>query len=238
MAIRHYLAMTPSEVRANPHLPPNIAWLGCHFSPYCTHASNLPKRLPPGSAIILDDVTPIAGHDPERIAAQLTACVQALKADAVLLDLQRPGCEETAALAAVLTQRMPCPVGVSSLYARELSCPVLLPPAPCHISLEDHLAPWQGREIWLETALEAQTIRLTEAGAAVRPLPRDACPEDGFPEEALLCHYRAELEPDAAVFTLWRTPEDLVRLLSRAEELGVTRCFGLYQELGSALAEG
>ena len=71
MAIRLYLAMTAAEIRENTGLPPKIAWMACHFSPYCTGLSNLPRILAAGSVLMLDDVTPIFHHDPQQIAAQL-----------------------------------------------------------------------------------------------------------------------------------------------------------------------
>ncbi len=237
MAIRHYLAMTPGEIRANPHLPSQIAWMACHFSPYSLRASNLPRSLPAGAVVILDDVTPICGHDPGYISEQLSSCVRKLGCSGVLLDFQRAGYPEAAALAKALAAALPCPVGVSSLYAEGLDCPVFLPPVPHHISLGEHLRPWQGREVWLDTALDAQTICLTEAGAAFAPMGRDRCPEDGFFAEDLLCHYRAEPEQERAVFTLWRTEEDLQKLLAQAGALGVTRGFSLFQELRRELLE-
>lgn len=71
MAIRPFLAMTAAEIRGTETLPSKTAWMACHFSPYSTGLSNLPKDLPPGSMVILDDITPIHGHDAEAIAAQL-----------------------------------------------------------------------------------------------------------------------------------------------------------------------
>ena len=73
MAIRPFLAMTAAEIRGTETLPPKTAWMACHFSPYSTGLSNLPKALPPGSMVILDDITPIHGHDSETIAALLEA---------------------------------------------------------------------------------------------------------------------------------------------------------------------
>ena len=52
---------------------------GLSFFPYSTGLSNLPKALPPGSMVILDDITPIHGHDAEAIAAQLRPLVEALR---------------------------------------------------------------------------------------------------------------------------------------------------------------
>ena len=54
MAIRPFLAMTAAEIRGTETLPPKTAWMACHFSPYSTGLSNLPKALPPGSMICYD----------------------------------------------------------------------------------------------------------------------------------------------------------------------------------------
>lgn len=230
MALPLYLAMTAAEFRTATSLPPKIAWMACHFSSYGTGLSNLPERLPPGSMLIVNDRTPICAHDPQIIAWQLSEAVKALKASCVLLDFQRPDCAETAALVRVLTSGLPCPVGVSELYVGELACPVFLPPVPTDTQISDHLLPWQGREIWLEAALCGQVITVTEDGASAAPLPYGAVPESGHREEALHCHYKAETS-DSAVFTLWRTRDDLNALLQAAQQYHVTQCIGLYQEL-------
>lgn len=231
MAIRPFLAMTAAEIRGTETLPPKTAWMACHFSPYSTGLSNLPKALPPGSMVILDDITPIHGHDSETIAAQLRPRLDALKCSGVLLDFQRPGYEEAELLAGRLSEALPCPVGVSALYGRELTCPVFLPPAPLDVCLANYLAPWQGREIWLELALDGETITLTPAGATTAPLPPAAQLLGGHRDERLHCHYQIHTDADSARFTLFRTPEDLDELLIEGESLGVTRAVGLYQEL-------
>ena len=232
MAIRPFLAMTPAEIRAAKVLPDKIAWMACHFSPYSTGLSNLPRALPPGSMVILDDITPIHGHDPQAIAAQLLQRLDTMKCSAVLLDFQRPDFGESADLAGYLTQALPCPVGVSAVYAQTLDGPVFLPPVPLDVGLADYISPWQGREIWLEAALDSQAITLTAQGASAAPIaPGHAFPE-GFSDETLHCRYSAAVSQDCARFTLWRTPEDLTALLTEAESLGVTTAVGLYQELG------
>lgn len=233
MAIRRYLAMTAAEIRANSDFPPNIAWMACHFSPYCTGLSNLPKALPPDSLLILDDITPIHGHDPERIALQLSMCAEKLGCRGVLLDFQRPGYEEAAALVTYLTKHLPCPLSVSDLYAGETDCPVFVSAAAPSMPLAEHLSPWQGREIWLELARCAQTITLTETGSVCAPLPCGETFDAGFAEENLHCHYRIDTAEDAVTFTLWRSAQDLDALLEEAESTGVTTAVGLYQELGS-----
>ena len=232
MAIRQYLAMTGAEIENSDTLPPKIGWMACHFSPYGTGVSHLPRNLPPDSLLIFDDINPVHGHDPQTIAGQLARCVERLECGAVLLDFQRPGYAEAADVARVLVQSLPCPVGVAEPYARDLDCPVFPPPAPLNVPVEDWLAPWQGREIWLELALDAQTICLTAQGASVSALAHAPQNTDGFREARLCCRYRLELSDSRALFTLWRTREDLDALLDRSEALGVTRAVGLYQELG------
>ena len=231
MAIRPFLAMTAAEIRGTETLPPKTAWMACHFSPYSTGLSNLPKELPPGSMVILDDITPIHGHDAETIAAQLRPRLDTLKCSGVLLDFQRPGYEEAGLLAERLVEALPCPVVVSALYGQTLSCPVFLPPVPPDVSLADYLTPWQGREIWLELALDGKIITLTPAGATTSPLPPTAQLTGGHRDERLHCHYQIHTDADSARFTLFRTPEDLDALLTEGETLGVTRAVGLYQEL-------
>ena len=232
IAINGYLDMTAAEIEHSTPLPPNVAWMACHFSPYTRGLSNRPKELPPGAMLILNDITPIHGHDPEEVAAQLGARAEALECGGVLLDFQRPGSEETAALVQHLPAALPCPVAVSEPYAADLDCPVFLPPVPHHVPLQEYLAPWQGREIWLEMALDSEVITLTPEGAAIAPLPPEEQFDGGHWEETLHCHYHIQIEEEQARFTLFRSREDLDALLEEAESLGVTTAVGLYQELG------
>ena len=225
-----FLAMTAAEIRANPDFSSPLGWMACHFSPYGTGLSNLPDALPEGSLLILNDRTPWLGHDPEHIAAQLEACLAALSCRGLLLDFQRPGVPEVAKLSDLLFRRLGFPVGVSEPYAAELDCPVFLPPVPPHRTVEDYLAPWQGREIWLELALDAEEILVTPEGTSILPLPFSES-EEGHREENLHCRYTLQLSEDSARFTLRRTREDLDALLEEAEKYGVTTSVGLWQEL-------
>ena len=231
MAIQPFLAMTAGEFPESPPFPPKIAWMACHFSPYTTGLSNLPKALPPGSLLILNDRTPICGHDPRSVEFQLRDCLELWECEAVLLDFQRDGIGETEALAKHLAQALPCPVVVSDFYASGLDCPVFLPPLPHHMALADYLAPWQGRQIWLEAAMDAEIITVTEDGAEI--LPCGGSFSGGHRELQLHCHYKTEVSDTSAVFTLWRTREDLEELLAEAESLGVCNAVGLYQQLHS-----
>ena len=228
MALPLYLAQTAAEMAGNP-LPRNTAFLSCRFSPGGQGLSNFPEELPPCSILILDDSTPMDGHDPQVITEQLSREISRLSCEAFLLDFQRPGNTGQLELAKILTQSLTCPVAVSELYAGECSCPVFLPPLPPDKALSKHLAPWAGREIWLEAAPDGITLTLTESGCSVEALYD--FPEDGLSEDTLHCHYTVETIADSAVFRLWRTRSDLVTLLAEAEALGVTKAIGLWQEL-------
>jgi hypothetical protein len=74
-----------------------MAWMACHFSPYGTGLSNLPPNLPANAMVILNDRTPIHGHDSKEILCQLNN----LTPHCLLLDFQRQAVEETAAPAAL-----------------------------------------------------------------------------------------------------------------------------------------
>lgn len=236
MAMIPFLAMTPAEMQNSPALPSKIAWMSCHFSPCSRGLSNLPGFLPPGSLLILDDQTPICGHDPEQIASQLIQARNSLDISAVLLDFQRPGSEETAELVSYLSAALPCPCSVSEHYAEDSTYPVFLSPAPPSVSLADHLAPWKHREIWLDLGSWEEVLTLTEEGCTTTPLPPRESPREGFGEESLHCHYQVSVTEASAEFTLWRTPEDLSRILEEAEVLGVHSVVGLYQELHPCFA--
>jgi len=229
MALPLYLAQSPSETAGNP-LPDNLAYLACHFSPGGTGLCSLPESLPAGAVVILDDSTPMNGHDPVRILDQFSDLLVRYSCESFLLDFQRPDVPGQQDLAGLLCTSLPCPVAVSEGYARALSCPVFLSPLPPDRPLRTHLAPWQGREIWLDAALEGIQLTLTEEGCTAEPLWD--FPEDGFMNEELHCHYLSQTHADAAIFHLWRTRQDLDALLTEAEILGVSRAVGLWQELG------
>ena len=230
MEIGPYLAMTASEFAGAEQLPPKTAWMACQFSPYSTSLTNLPPALPPGSLLMLTDRQPPADHDPARAAAQLRQAVERFDCAGVLLDFQRPVNDETMAMAEYLVTSLPCPVGVSEHYAAGLACPVFLSPCPHHTPLAEHLAPWAGRAVWLDLAVDAETITLTNEGCSILPLPLGEIPTGGFGDERLHCHYRTETGERFARFTLWRTREDLEGLAREAEDLGVKALVGLWSE--------
>lgn len=238
MAIATFLAMTAAEMALAEIFPHQSAWMACHFSPYGTGLTNLPESLPPDSLLILNDRTPIHGHDPQLIADQLSHCLEQLGCRGLLLDFQRPDCEETQTLVKILLSALPCPVGVTEFYVQDdIPHPVFLPPVPPSSTLESYLSPWIGRELWLELALDGACITLTEEGSHMVSLPDPDCSISGFQDETLHCHYSIQTADDLARFTLWRTPEDLKKLITAAESLGITACVGLYQEFKNSRAE-
>lgn len=225
MAIDVYLGLTAGEFRKVSPLPRKTAWMACHFSSNSWGLSNCPRELPEGSLMILDDSSPIQGHDPEQILEELAALAERHRCAAVLLDFQRPGAGE---MVSVLSKGLPCPVAVSALYGMMTLGPVLLPPVPPFRLLEEHIRDWPGRELWLELSPEGSEVRLEERGSREEPWwPEGPLP---FRHSRLCCHYRTELRPGAAVFRGCRTAEDLEELLGDAERLGVTAALGLWQE--------
>lgn len=231
MDLEQFLAMTGAEFAGCEKKPAKIAWMACHFSPYGTGLSNRPATLPPGSMLIVNDRIPICGHDPARIAAELETMVSEMNCSCVLLDFQRPNEPETAAVVQTVLTQIPCPVGVSHLYAAELTCPVFLPPPPLLTPLAEHLAPWDGRELWLEAALDTTLITVTETGSTLIPQPYAPPEQPCHHDDDLHCTYRMTLSPNAATFRLTRTRSDLHDLLTQAAQLHVTRSVGLYQQL-------
>jgi len=228
MEIATYLAMTAEEFAAAPSAPEKAAWMACHFSPYSASLLNLPPHLPPNSLLILNDSTPPDRQDAKMIAHILQETLQKHSCSGLLLDFQRPGCPETEKMAEELV-KLDCPVCVSECYAKDLECPVFLPPLPLTVPLSDYIQPWNGREIWLDTELSCQEITVAENGSTFRAVSADAeCP---LADKALHCHYRILIKDDRIIFTLKRTREDLKDLLSEAAALGITTTVGLYQEL-------
>ena len=231
MAIEPILAMTAAEIRNQDAVPSRIAWMACHFSPYGSGLSNLPTVLPAGSLLVVDDSTPLHSHDKALILEQLAECTQTLDAAAVLLDFQRPDNPETAVLVNYLSDALPCPLAVSDCYAHYGDAPVFLAPVPLSTPLSAYLAPWKGRNIWLDLSCAGEILYLTENGCRSSALDSRERPENGFSDRNLHCHYQITESENSLRFNLWRTAEDLYTLLEEAEALGVTVAVGLYQEL-------
>lgn len=232
-AMRCDLAMCAGEFMRTQGKVHGGAWMACHFSPYGDALTNLPRTLPAGTLLILDDSTPMCGHDATRIAEVLASIVDAHKCGGVLLDFERQPTQETRALVMLLADALSCPVGVPPSYTVG-GCAVFLPPVPPDVPLERHLAPWREREIWLELAPSALTLTLTPQGCT-RQAGAPQIQPNWHSHTRLCCHYAIQKDKDAVRFFLSRTGDDLRALLTQAEAFGVTRAVGLYQELGGIL---
>ena len=232
MGISRYLAMTAAEMEAF-SVPDGwvAAYMACHFSPYNTGLSNIPQELPPGSMLILNDRTPISGHDPQRIVGQLSDALEQLAFDSLLLDFERAGCEDILPLCQVLVEQLPCPVGISSQYAQALECPVFLPPPPLDQPLAEYILPWQDRELWLDTAPGAGQFIITEDGSAFVQLPFSQASEKNHTDASLHCRYWTEISENEVRFHIWRDLPQIELLIDHAQSLSITKCIGLYQEL-------
>lgn len=238
MACPCYLAMTSAQMLHADCLPTYAAYMSCHFSSSGPGLGNLPDDLPGGAIVILDDSIPLGDQQPEYILRQLDALLSCHPDSKLLLDFQRPVTQSASHLVSQIAAGFPGRVAVSSLYGKALSCPVLLPPIPPDCRPEDYLAPWKGREIWLEAAPEALELVVAKNGCRrfSFPLPTPL-PAGLHYDQTLFCHYHAEVFPSQVRFTLYRTPEDLLQLLKKADSLGVTQAVGLYQELSSCLCK-
>lgn len=231
MGIPLYLAMTALEFQNCGIIPEHMAWMGCHFSSYGTGLCNMPISLPPKSMIILNDRTPIYGHDPQLITEQLQELKEKLDPVCFLLDFQRPDSNEISILARTLVEKLPCPVGVSELYALDLPCPVFLAPPKPNVLLTEYFSPWKGREIWLEAALDTMDITVTEQGCTQSLTDTKQENDTEFICNDLHCHYKIQISDASVRFHLSRHKGDLQSLLSKAESLGITTAVGLYQQL-------
>ena len=229
MAIPFYLAMTPHQFQNTPRLPRPAAWMGCRFSGGHPGLSDLPEALPPGSLLMLNDSRPMDGHDHGLILEQLSHTAEAFLCDGIVLDFQRPWNGQTAALVRFLSSRLPSPMAVSEIYAKDTDQTIFLSPTPPDVSLAGHLAPWKGRDIWLDLAPAHRTVILTESGAQYGPWDEDGHSQGYFRDNLLHTHYRIETG-DCLRFPMFRTTDDLLAMLAEAEGHRVTKAVGLYQE--------
>lgn len=232
MALPIYLAMTPWEMEHR-KVPARCGWMACHFSPYGQGLSNLPQSLPADSLVIVNDRIPPWGHDPKLMAQQLQGIIGSLSPRGVLLDFQRPYEDETAKIAAALSA-LPCPVAVTEAYAKECDCGVFLPPVPLNKPLQQHLSPWQGRDIWLELDDPGLSLTVTRDGCTASAEPV-ILTEPILADNRLHCHYSIQLQKEQIVFLLRRQEDDFAAFLEEAEQAGVTLAAGLYQELSPVL---
>ena len=212
MAIPLFLAAHPDEPAV---LPEHYAWLAWDLS------EELPASLPRESMVVVTD----------RVIPRFQNITRLTQCASVLLDFQHPDSPQTRRVAEAIVRSCPV-VGVSEPYAAKLDCPVFVSPVPPDRPLENHLAPWHGREIWLDLSPSPTRITVTAEGSRREILSSPPTPNHVHKDNGLFCHYGMEIRDERIVFELWRTREDMENLLSAAKTFGVTRAVGLYQELG------
>ena len=235
MANGCYLAMTAAEFQNCSSIPAHPAWMSCHFSPDGPGLTDLPDELPEGAILILDDSIPCHGHSADTVSSVLSQLAARSNCSGLILDFQRSGSNDAAAIAAALAHTLPCTAAVTPEYAKGLPCPVFLPPAPLHMPLVKYLQPWRNREIWLEAALCKETASVGRDKTVFTVDNSFSVPDKGFIHERLCCKYVTEIQEDRILFRLFDTEETLMRKLELAQALGVHRAVGLYQELGAFL---
>lgn len=202
-------------------MPQNSAW----FYDKMQETSGIPPNLPPNSIIVLHDQEYTA-YDPDKVAS----FVSQYDCSGVLLDLQKINSHSSNLLIEALDQ-LHVPFCVSASYAQNDARAVFIPPVPLTIPLAQYIAPWRGRTIWLELALDGQLVTVTPDSSTERYLPAVKYPSEGRHDQHLHCHYEIKLTEQAAIFTLWRTKEDIDELLIEADQLGISLAIGLWQEL-------
>ena len=218
MVCKSYVAVTPKEIQNASGQA--LAWMSCRFDPKGKGLTNLPEQLPKGSLILVDDLHPICGHEPNLVTRQLKQLCQRLQPCGIVLDLQRP--KSTAACNMVRAIAQIKNVAVSEEYARELDCPVFLT-APMGKKLPGLLTPWKGQEIWLDVPM-GQGIMHQGRFTAQQGTALCTWQWDRF----LCCGYAKAGEN---AYTLCRNKAMLPRLLEEAARLGVTKVLVLYSEL-------
>ena len=231
MALPLYLAMTREEFESHP-LPPRPAYMACHFSAYGRGLQDIPAHLPQGGMLILNDRIPPWKQDPEQVVRELAQAAEQLECSAVLMDFQQPENPLIQAVVHRVYQVLSIPCAVTESYAEEASCGVLISAPLPNQPLAAKITHWEGRELWLEAVTETLCYTITTDACHIHQ-PEEEDPVFHHRDEALCCSYRMELQQDQAVFTLGRTREDLQKLLAQAEELGIQKAIGLYQQLGS-----
>ena len=230
MPIPIYLAMTASELVSCSKPPQYTAWMAGHLWAESAQPAAIPPNLPPASLLVMDDRESYNDYNAAQIANKLADLFIQAQCSAILLDFQRYNMPQQQSLVAEIEKR-DLPFAVSAGYASGRSCTVFAPPLPFTTTLDAYLKQWQGRKVWLELALDATVITVTPEGSVQKYLPvfQPCCP--GQNDRKLHCHYSIQFSEDTAVFTLWRTKEDIEAIAKQAEHLGVSLSVGLWHEL-------
>ena len=227
MAITAILAMTAEEQRTASSTPQRFAILGCHFSSTKQGLTGVPDTLSNGCGLVIDDRFIPEHIDIQSVLQQL----RTLSPPYIILDFQRPLAECMLDLAKEL-MALSCPIAMPPIYGNNLDCPIFLPPIPPHIPPHEYLSPWKNREVWLELALDATEITITEQGSLFRSFHHAEAAENTHTDSMLHCHYKISQNRHSLKFYCYRTKEDIGSLLRSPLPENVTCTIGLFQELG------
>lgn len=218
MVCKGYLAVTEKELQK--HATQSVAWMACRFDRRGQGLGNLPHQLPKGSLILVDDLQPITNHSPQQVVRQLTELCSRHHPAGLVLDLQRTPTPKARQMVNTVS-KMHLPVAVTPEYARELSCPVFLP-APMHIKLQQTLAPWKEREIWLDFPMGHITV--------IRGKPEKPREYNGAYEwDRFLCCGYAKTGNET--YALCRNKTMLPKILQEVGKLDIPKALFLCTEL-------
>ena len=220
MAIPVYLAMTPEEIQSVHKIPQNVAYW---------HSLDFPAQPSRDSLLVFTDEEEFRPSNAGIIAEDLVASAKSLHCRGILLDFQHENRHENSALVTELEARR-YPFAASALYAENRNCAVFLPPVPLTATLADYIRPWQGREIWLELAMDGLRIAVTAQDSQEYYLSHASSLNKAHIDWKMHCHYSIETREDTAVFTLWRTKQDIEAMISEVSALPVRLAVGLWQE--------
>ena len=226
-----YLAITAQEFTHFEDFPSTLCYMACHFSPSGAGLSNLPLSMPPESILCIDDSTPIADHDTKTVADQICTLVERYQPCGIVLDFQRPDNPRALDMIMSIIRCTNCPVAVSHIYAAEFECPVLLPPLPFRLTVEEYLEPWTNREIWLELGNDMEKTIITEDAFGAERIYNVPVSRPILEDPILLCHYSINVKQDHIALYFHRTKEDLEQIQRKASALGVNKFLGLWQQL-------
>lgn len=219
-----YLAMTAQELTlfSNPALS---AYMACHFSPYDPGLTNLPESITADSMVILNDRIPFLHHDCRLIASQLAS----LPCESLLLDLQNTEPEQAKELITSVLSVVSVPVAVSEQYAVDCPCAVFLSTVDADRDPLASLNAWSGRDIWLDMSPGCVCYRIDSHGS--RRTREKIFPDSPIHADPNLpCHYGITLTEAEAIFYIYRTWEDIARIMDQGKKMGISRCIGLHQE--------
>lgn len=223
MGIGPYHLMSPGEIhKFSPSAPVAVLLCCAPFSPGLLIG---PSRLPKGSvAVFTDRVTPTF-HQSGRIAGELKALMKTLHSPALILDW-------TGELSPWLEELLKQLCGVQLVLPPHLAGKedsAVLVPSVVEKSLEDLLAPWNGRQIWLDMVSSAAQLTLTRNGCEVVPWQASIREGDLY-DETLCCQYRVETAQEEARFYLYETQQTRMKKLEKARSLGVAGAIGLWKD--------